>query len=71
MPPWLDGTIVTVVVATGGGILTYLIKIERSLGTMIAMQQAQSKDIDELQNWRLNTEHAKALVVPRFRRDII
>lgn len=58
-------------VPIAGGILAYLIKIERSLAGMSATVKGQGYAIDDLQSWRLNAEHAKALtVIRRFSRDI-
>lgn len=75
MPEWAAAAIVTVVTLTGGGVLGYLIKIERSLGEIVATQAAARGDIEDLKTWRLNQEQARALALPprygrRGQRDI-
>lgn len=61
MAPWAT-VLISVALVIGGGILRYLFKIERSLGTILATLQAQSAEIDDLKNFRLNIEQAKALI---------
>lgn len=80
MPSWavdvIVGVVVSVVPTTGAGVLRYLFKIEGSLATIVATVKANADAIDELQTWRLNVEHARALgqlyTPPRshLRRDI-
>jgi hypothetical protein len=62
--------LVSVVLVIGGGILRYLFKIERSLGTILATLQAQATEIDDLKTFRVNIEQARALLPERTRRRV-